>query len=137
MLQAPGKGIPVQMRTWGDCKAAYRLLHCAAVTRALLKLHFQHTRAAAAEMPVTLFVQDTTTLDFTQMEHFSLCAIACCARRSMAFPNRQSTNGLIPGEAHMVDGCASLGCQPIDEFPQKGVRNGQAARQRRREFIVE
>jgi hypothetical protein len=69
MVQAPGKGIPVQTRSWGNCKAAYRLLHCADVTRdALLQPHLEHTRSAAAQVPVTLFVQDTTTLDFSQME---------------------------------------------------------------------
>lgn len=69
MVQAPGKGIPVQTQSWGDCKAAYRLLHCADVKRdALLQPHLEHTRSVAAQMPVTLFVQDTTTLDFSQME---------------------------------------------------------------------
>jgi hypothetical protein len=69
MLQAPGKGLPKQTGTWGGLKAAYRLLHCEDVTREkLMQPHFDRTLAAARAQPVTLFVQDTTELDFTQME---------------------------------------------------------------------
>lgn len=70
MLQAPGSGLPKQTETWGGLKAAYRLLHCEDVTREkLMQPHFEQTLAAARAQPVTLFVQDTTELDFSQMEH--------------------------------------------------------------------
>jgi len=70
MLQAPGKGLPQQTQTWGGLKAAYRLLHGDAVTRQkLMHPHFKQTLAAAQTQPLTLFVQDSTELDFTQMEH--------------------------------------------------------------------
>jgi hypothetical protein len=69
MLQAPGKGLPKQTRTWGGLKAAYRLLHCEEVTReSLMRPHFEQTLAAARAQRVALFVQDTTELDFTQLE---------------------------------------------------------------------
>lgn len=70
MLLAPGKGLAKQTRTWGGLKAAYRLLHCEEVTRhSLMQPHFERTRAACLGQPVTLFVQDTTELDFTHMTH--------------------------------------------------------------------
>jgi len=70
MLQAPGKGLPQQTQTWGGLKAAYRLLHGDGVTREkLMRPHFEHTLAAARVQPFTLFVQDTTELDFTSMAH--------------------------------------------------------------------
>jgi hypothetical protein len=69
MIQAPSEGLPTQTHTWGDCKAAYRLLHCEDVTHdAVLQPHFEHTRDAAAAQPVTLFIQDSTHLDFTRMK---------------------------------------------------------------------
>lgn len=68
MLRAPGQGLATQTRTWGDCKAAYRLLNCEAVTHEhLLQPHCQQTRRDAAELPVVLFVQDTIELDFSAM----------------------------------------------------------------------
>jgi hypothetical protein len=70
MLHSPGKGLPKQTKTWGGLKAAYRLLHCEDVTREkLMQPHFEQTLVAAQAQPVTLFVQDTTELDFTQMKH--------------------------------------------------------------------
>jgi Transposase DNA-binding/Transposase Tn5 dimerisation domain len=70
MLQAPGKGLPQQTQTWGGLKAAYRLLHGDGVTREkLMQPHFQQTLAAAKGQPLTLFVQDTTELDFSSMQH--------------------------------------------------------------------
>lgn len=68
MLQAPDQGLAAQTVTWGGCKAAYRLLNDQAVThRQLLEPHCQQTRQEAARLPVALFVQDTTELDFTSM----------------------------------------------------------------------
>lgn len=68
MLQAPNQGLAAQTQTWGNCKGAYRLLNCEAVThRNLLQPHCEQTRQDAGELPVVLFVQDTTELDFTSM----------------------------------------------------------------------
>jgi len=70
MLQAPDKGLPTQTQTWAGLKAAYRLLHCEDVTRQkLMQPHFKQTQHDALAHPVTLFVQDTTDLSFTQLEH--------------------------------------------------------------------
>lgn len=68
MLRAPSQGLAMQTQTWGNCKAAYRLLNCEAVTHDhLLQPHCEQTRQYAAQLPVVLFVQDTTELDFTSM----------------------------------------------------------------------
>ena len=68
ILQTPDKGLPAQTKTWGGCKAAYRLLHSQSVQHShLLQPHCQQTRQDAADLPVALFIQDTTELDFTSM----------------------------------------------------------------------
>jgi hypothetical protein len=65
MIRKPDAGLPRQTGSWGELKAAYRLLHHPAVTRkAVLKPHFQQTRDKATGR-TTLFVQDTSELDFT------------------------------------------------------------------------
>ena len=70
MLQAPDKGLPAQTQTWAGLKAAYRLLHCEDVTRQkLMQPHFEQTQHDALAHPVSLFVQDTTDLSFSQLEH--------------------------------------------------------------------
>jgi hypothetical protein len=70
MLRVPKEGLPTQTHTWGNLKAAYRLLNCPDITRCkLMEPHFANTRALAAVRPVTLFIQDTTELDFTHMEY--------------------------------------------------------------------
>lgn len=70
LLRAPGVGLPEQTKTWGGCKAAYRLLHCPEVTRIkLMQPHFDMTLASANKPGVTLFAQDTTELDYTHMVH--------------------------------------------------------------------
>lgn len=59
-------GLPDQTGTWDELRAAYRLLHTPAVTRdALQAPHTAATRAAATGPAPVLFVQDTTTLDYT------------------------------------------------------------------------
>ncbi len=59
----PSGGIPEQTETWGDLKAAYRLLNCPKVTfEAIAKSHWQQTRARAAGRYLVL--DDTTELDF-------------------------------------------------------------------------
>lgn len=51
--------------SWGDLKAAYRLLNATAVTyTAISTPHWEATRAAA-QHSTTLFIQDTTTLNFS------------------------------------------------------------------------
>ena len=62
-----GASLPKQAQTWGDLKAAYRLLNEEDVTHERLSApHWQATRleASRTDGPV-LFVQDTSELDFT------------------------------------------------------------------------
>lgn len=65
--------LPKQTGTWGNLKAAYRLLNEDTVTHnSLCEPHWQatHVQAELASAPVVLFVQDTSTLDFST--HFAL-----------------------------------------------------------------
>lgn len=60
--------LPQQTGSWGNLKAAYRLLNEEAVTHEKLSMpHWQATRAYAELIPapVVLFPQDTSELDFT------------------------------------------------------------------------
>ena len=63
----PEESLPGQAHSWGDFKAAYRLLHQEAVTHKALSLpHWRATRRCAeqANGPM-LFVQEGSQLDFT------------------------------------------------------------------------
>lgn len=60
--------LPKQMQGWGDLKAAYRLLNEEDVTHtAVCTPHWQQTRRLAEQEhgQHVLFIQDTTTLDFS------------------------------------------------------------------------
>lgn len=60
--------LPKQTKSWGNLKAAYRLLNEEDVTHEALSLpHWQTTRVQAelALVPVVLFPQDTSELNFT------------------------------------------------------------------------
>lgn len=62
----PMTSLPAALAHPAGLKAAYRLLHSAAVTvEALLTPHWQATRTAAGLRPVCLLVQDTTEVDYT------------------------------------------------------------------------
>jgi len=62
----PTASLPQQLRAPAALKATYRLLHEADVSApALLDPHLRATRAAAAEHPVVLFVQDASHLDYS------------------------------------------------------------------------
>ncbi len=81
--------LPKQSGSWGNLKAAYRLLNSSKVThQSLSQSHWQATLAQAELTPstVVLFIQDTSTLDFTT--HFALTggqAILAPAIKVMAF----------------------------------------------------
>jgi hypothetical protein len=64
----PGQSLPQQLESWGDLKAAYRLLNERDVThQALSEPHWQLSREQArAQQGVVLFVQDRTELDYSQ-----------------------------------------------------------------------
>jgi hypothetical protein len=72
MLEGPGQGLPKQVGTWTEVKAAYRLLNHESVSRAkLLKPHIRQTRLEVDKRQpeqVKLFVQDTTELDLTTLK---------------------------------------------------------------------
>ncbi len=62
----PTASLPQQLRAPAAVKATYRLLHAPAVIpAALLAPHLAATRTAAAQVPVVLFVQDQTQLDYS------------------------------------------------------------------------
>lgn len=59
----PSASFPDQMRTWGDLKAAYNLLHCDDVTfEAIARPHWELTKQRPAGR--YLVIGDTTELDF-------------------------------------------------------------------------
>jgi len=66
MANAPDQSPPKQCGSWGDLKAAYRLLsHPQIRPEQLTAVHRQHVRERAHQEPVVLCVQDTTDLDYT------------------------------------------------------------------------
>lgn len=68
MASQPSGSLPEQMGSWGQLKAAYRLLAQADVTHtALSQPHWQTTQIEAKlqDSSVVLFVQDLTQLDYT------------------------------------------------------------------------
>jgi len=66
MAEAPNQSLPKQCGTWGDLKAAYRLLsHPDVQPQQISTVHRQATRQQAARRPLVLCVQDTTDLDYT------------------------------------------------------------------------
>lgn len=66
MADAPNQSLPKQCGSWGDLKAAYRLLsHPQIRPEQITAAHRQHTRERAQQDPVVLCVQDTTDLDYT------------------------------------------------------------------------
>ncbi len=68
LASQPGEGLPTQTQSWGDLKAAYKLLHETDVTHAaLIRPHCEQVRerAVASGAKVVLQIQDTTELDYT------------------------------------------------------------------------
>jgi Transposase DNA-binding/Transposase DDE domain len=62
----PEANLPQQTGSWGELKAAYRLLNEPDVTHAVLsEPHWQATRQQARQANTVLFVQDTSDLDFS------------------------------------------------------------------------
>src|SRR5882724_5881926 len=63
----PALSLPAQTGSWGQLKAAYRLLNEEDVThQALLAPHCRATHLqAAATQAVVLFIQDTSECDYT------------------------------------------------------------------------
>ncbi|MDL2342987.1 IS4 family transposase [Deinococcus sp. MIMF12] len=67
LASCPEGSLPQQCGTWAELKAAYRLLDGSTLDHpSVCRAHWQHTRAQAEQTarPV-LFIQDTTTLDFS------------------------------------------------------------------------
>lgn len=66
MTAEPACSLPRQMAQRAVLRGAYRLLNHERITlTSLAAPHWQQTRTAAAQPGVTLFVQDTTELDYT------------------------------------------------------------------------
>src|SRR3954447_8651784 len=66
IARAPDESLPRQLGSAAGAQAADRLFDCGAVTReSVMDPHVVQCRAAAAQHPVVLMVQDDTTLDFS------------------------------------------------------------------------
>src|SRR5437868_4879987 len=65
MADDPAGSIPQQNKSWASTKGAYRLFdHERATFKLISQAHWDQTRLLAGELGVTLFVQDTTWLDY-------------------------------------------------------------------------
>ncbi len=72
LAENPLGSLPVQMHTWKETKALYRLLDEPDVTfAALIQPHLQQTREQANSSPVMLLVQDTTDIDLSHRHKIS------------------------------------------------------------------
>lgn len=66
MADSPDQSLPKQCGSWGDLKAAYRLLnHPQIDPQQITAVHRECTRERARQEAVVLCVQDTTDLDYT------------------------------------------------------------------------
>lgn len=66
MASAPNQSLPQQCGSWGDLKAAYRLLnHPQVRPEQITAVHRQGTLQRAQQASLVLCVQDTTDLDYT------------------------------------------------------------------------
>ncbi len=66
MMSSAGDSLPKQCGSWGDLKAAYRLLSNPQVQPAAIQMpHRKQTLSTCADHAVVLCVQDTTDLDLT------------------------------------------------------------------------
>ena len=66
MADAPNQSLPKQCGSWGDLKAAYRLLNHPRISPdQITAVHRQRTRERTQQDPVVLCVQDTTDMDYT------------------------------------------------------------------------
>ena len=72
LAENPLGSLPVQMKTWKESKALYRLLEEPDVTfEALMQPHLQQTQEQASSFPITLLVQDTTDIDLSHRHKMS------------------------------------------------------------------
>ncbi len=72
LAENPLGSLPVQMKTWKESKALYRLLEEPDVTfEALMQPHLQQTQEQASSFPITLLVQDTTAIDLSHRHKMS------------------------------------------------------------------
>ncbi len=70
MAESPGQSLPQQAASWGDLKAAYRLLSNDAVDPHDIQMpHRMLTRDSCGEHKIVLVVQDSTELDFSRHRH--------------------------------------------------------------------
>lgn len=105
MAGHPQDSLPGQTQSWGDLKAAYRLLHEDDVTHAALSApHWRATRERAEHADGTvLFIQDGSQLDFTFRDARGLGRIGNDAGQGLLM---HSTLALLPGACATTLGLA-------------------------------
>jgi hypothetical protein len=129
MAADPGAGLPGQTQSWGDLKAAYRLLHEDDVTHYALSLpHWQHTRQRAEHIdgPV-LFIQDGSQLDFTLRQAQGLGRIGDDKGQGLLI---HTTLAVQPGTPPAILGLAHQLVWVREDEPRKG-RETRTQRTRR------
>lgn len=129
MAADPGAGLPGQTQSWGDLKAAYRLLHEDDVTHYALSLpHWQHTRQRAEHIDApVLFIQDGSQLDFTLRQAQGLGRIGDDKGQGLLI---HTTLAVQPGTSPTILGLAHQLVWVREDEPRKG-RETRTQRARR------
>jgi hypothetical protein len=113
MARDPAASLPQQQPTWKAVKALYRLLNAPDVPfEALLRLHWQQTRAALAGNTTVLLVQDPTELDLSP--HTALTGLGQMGTGTGRGVLLQTVWAVLP-ETSAVLGC--LAQQPVVRVP--------------------
>lgn len=128
----PDAGLPKQTRSWGDLKAAYRLLHEDDVSHYALSLpHWHLTRQCAKQItgPV-LFIQDRSQLNFTLRQAQGLGRIGDDKGQGLL---THSTLAVQPGTSPTILGLAHQLVWTREYEPRKGRETRTQRRRRSKE----
>jgi len=69
LIMRPDASLPNQFASWGDLKAAYRFFNTDAISHdALQENHRRQVIQAAAQEKIVLFIQDTSSLNYTDRQ---------------------------------------------------------------------
>ena len=133
MVREPAASLPKQQQTWKAVKALYRLLDEPDVTfEALMRPHWQQTRADVADHAVVLLVQDTTEIDLSP--HVTMSGLGQIGNEKGRGLFLQTMLAVLP-ETRTVVGC--LAQRPFVRIPApQGEQRYQRRHRERRETDV-
>lgn len=133
MVRDPAASLPKQQHTWKAVKAVYRLLDEPDVTfEALMRPHWQQTRANMSGKAVVLLVQDTTEIDLST--HITMSGLGQVGNENGRGLVLQTMLAVLP-EPRAVLGC--LAQRPFIRIPApRGEQRYQRRHRERRETDV-